>query len=259
MNLGGAPLMVPILNENGTWRREVPQTSYHKRLWITQVLPLSVEGITSWKADDSLAPASALAGQFNARAAYALQVRLTNSLDNPGEEGSSGPRDAAIRSLLYGLDQDGIRRVAPFVEIDRMQGEFAGGRWVFANIEGSLGPAAVRALVERAANGATELVVRPTFACYRRMEVPSFTVELRRPRGDTGKFVRGDAFLEITNDGGKRVAELRAPMISAGTLMTGHAILPETGGLRPLPPGFYRVHAAVMLRSANGDARPLCL
>ena len=254
VSLGGATLTVPVIKENSTWRREAAQTSYHKRLGITQIVPVPVDGITSWKGDDPPVLSSTVAGQFSARGAYALEVRFTNSLDNPDEEGSSGPREAILRTLLYGLDKAGIRRVASFVEIDRLQGEFAGGRWVFANFAGSVNTAAVRTLVERAADGATELAARPSFACYRGQEVPSFTVELLHPKGGAEKMVQGEAVLEITEDGGKKVAELRAPMAGSGTTVSGRAV-PTAEDLPSLAPGLYRVRAAVTLATADGHTR----
>ncbi|MEW6512280.1 MAG: hypothetical protein AB1428_15125, partial [Bacteroidota bacterium] len=36
VNLGGAPLAVPVRREGNRWHAEVRQTAYHKRLGITQ-------------------------------------------------------------------------------------------------------------------------------------------------------------------------------------------------------------------------------
>ncbi len=255
VNLGGAPLTVPVMNEKGAWRREASQVAYHKRLSITEIFPVPTQGIASWKeTEDSPGGAPLRAELFDPTGSYALQVRFSNSSDTPAEEGSSGPREAAMRSLIYRLDRGGIRRAAPFVEIDRLQGEFAGGRWVLANIRGSLKPAAVRALVERAAEGATDFVVRPSFACYRGLEVPSFSVQLRLPRRDAAKVLRGEAVLEIADAGGRKIAETRTTLTGAGDTITGSAALQEAEPRHPLPPGLYRVHASVTVGTPTGSS-----
>jgi len=47
LNLGGIPFSRPVVKVKDGWRREVRQTSYHKKLGITQAFPVSASDITA--------------------------------------------------------------------------------------------------------------------------------------------------------------------------------------------------------------------
>lgn len=69
----------------------------------------------------------------------------------------------------------------------RLQGLLAGGRWVLADLNGSLSARPLRPLIEDAALGAELLTAQPNFACYREGEKLSINVTLKSPasrRGD---------------------------------------------------------------------------
>ncbi|MGA2184723.1 MAG: cellulase family glycosylhydrolase [Bryobacteraceae bacterium] len=231
VNLGGVPFSVPVVRENGEWRQEVRQTAYHKALFITQAFAVSADRINSWQ------EGAVAAGSFHADAVYELYIRLTSTHEFADEIGSAGMREATMHALVYGLDRTGLRIAAPFVQIDRLEGPFAGGRWVLANLRGSLSPAAIRVLVTTASEGAREFEVRPSFACYYGDERPSFTVRLK------GRRTEKQCEIEVRNEAGSVITKL--------TGVSGEALMPA--GSPALPPGLYRVEARLgMLRCQTG-------
>ncbi|HEX2271334.1 MAG TPA: hypothetical protein VHH35_17440, partial [Pyrinomonadaceae bacterium] len=159
LNLGGVPLSRPVVADGPGWRAESHQTAYHKQLGITHSFPVkgSVPDV-----------------DFNARIdeVYELYMRLSSSNSEPDEAGSDGPREGFVEPLIAG------KTAAPVIQIDRMEAEFAGGRWVFANFSGTIESSAARALAGIAAQGARRFEVRSNFACYREGETPSLTVRL---------------------------------------------------------------------------------
>ncbi|NIR46841.1 MAG: hypothetical protein GWN99_20320, partial [Gemmatimonadetes bacterium] len=54
VNLGGAPLAVPVRRESGSWKPEVRQTAYHKSLGITQAFALDVSGLRPEEANPAV-------------------------------------------------------------------------------------------------------------------------------------------------------------------------------------------------------------
>lgn len=212
LNCGGVPLSRPVVRNASGWRAEPYQAAYHKRLGITHFFPVATSKIAKYESGHA-----ALAESFAAQEIYELYVRLSSSSNEPDEAGSDGPHEGVVESLIFGLNRDGLPIAAPVIQIDRLQAEFAGGRWVFANFTGSLTANAVRALVERASQGAARFRVRSDFACYRAGEVPSLSVEA------TG--VKGNASVEV-----------RDPV---GQLVTADITrIPRT-----VRPGLYQVHA----------------
>lgn len=230
VNLGGVPFSVPVVRENGEWRQESRQTAYHKELFITSAFEVPAGRIDSWQ------EGAVASNSFHADAVYELYLRLTSTHEFADEIGSAGMRDATMHALLYGLDRTGLRIAAPFVQIDRLGGPFAGGRWVLANLRGSLSPDAIRVLAFAASEGPSEFEVRPSFACYYGDERPAFTVRLKRPR-----VVTEPCELNLSDEAGKTIVKLVVPLTASAPLAVGEAQMPS--GSPALPPGFYRVEA----------------
>ena len=106
MNLGGVPLSLPVVREGTTWRTETSTSAYHKKLGITQAFAVDGATIASYRT-------SGLAEDPRLRADEVLElyVRFTGTKDIPSEDGSAGPRDAALRDRRRGpRRQAGTRR-----------------------------------------------------------------------------------------------------------------------------------------------------
>ena len=161
--LGGVPFAVPVAREGDAWVPESPQANYHKKIGLTHAYPVTSLGGMTLGAPDS-GEESLVAG-LDVRRAFAGYWRFTRTRSVPSEDGSDGEREAMLTPLVTLLDAGGTRLAAPVVQVDRLEGPFAGGRWVLAMCEGSIPAAALRSLAERAAGGIRRLEIRPGFAC----------------------------------------------------------------------------------------------
>lgn len=244
INLGGRPLSVPVVRDGNRWRQEVRQISYHRRLGITQTFPVPASGVTTYRANEEVDSAGSLARQFTATEFYALYVRFTENKDLPAEDGSSGPRDAILTPLIHGLAEDGTQVAAPIIMIDRLQGTYAGGRWLFATLNGGVTPACIRSLAEIALRKPIMLYAQPSFACYHDAEIPRFAVRLTRPGADPDSILHDECSLTIVDRAGDEVAALTVPLAGTGMLLRG-----EKGLKRTPRPGLYRVHASLRTKT----------
>ena len=174
VNLGGAPRAAPAVRDGAGWRILAGRTAYPKALGIVQTYPVAAAGLRCRAAAGSTELCAGLA----ADTVQELIVRLTTSPSRPSESGSDGEREGRVDALAYLFGDAEVPLAAPLVRIDRLQGRFAGGRWVFATGDRALPPATVRRLVEDAAAGASELTVRPAMAGFRPGETPVVTIRL---------------------------------------------------------------------------------
>ncbi|HVS30337.1 MAG TPA: hypothetical protein VMS98_02680, partial [Thermoanaerobaculia bacterium] len=154
--LGGAPFHQPVLDDN---RLGVRQATWAHELLIGPAD--AIETGSGWKA---VTPEPSWTIPISgAKKVYALTLRLARETDMPGEHGSEGPREAIARPLVH-LVHDGLPRATPLLEIDRIRGAEAGGRWLFAPSDAPLSAAAIRAIVQRAMAGASHIEARPVHA-----------------------------------------------------------------------------------------------
>jgi len=255
LNLGGVPFAVPVVRAGSQWRTENRQTAYHKKLGITQSFPVEAGTIASYRAANHFAEdkpknfaALDLANQLKAERVYELYVRFSSSNLIPDESGSDGLREAVLYPLVFGMNQEQRPIAAPIIQIDRLQGEFAGGRWVLANFSGQVSAVVIRSLAELAAQGAFEFRVRSDFACYRADETPQFTVDLRRPRGDIANLLRENCRLELRDGRGQMRSQLMIPLKGRGMHATGIGKLTDA---TTLAPGLYRIDAKVAVNGSS--------
>jgi len=240
INLGGVPLAVPVTRESKAWRREIRQTAYHKKLGITQAFSVGVPRIAGYNANSEFDASEALLDQFGLEEAFALYVRFASTKDFADEDGSAGQRDALMRTLVWCLSSVGVKSVAPFVVIDRLQGEYAGGRWVFANFKGTMTERAIRLLVDQAMQGPADFTVRPSFACYREGEIPSFQLQLSMPSREAGRNIPGVCEIEVMNDKHELVQKLSGKFNGTGDVVTSVVTMSRETRLLP---GLYKVVA----------------
>lgn len=242
LNLGGIPLTRPVVRVGSGWRAEAHQTTYHKQLGITHSFPVQTTEVTTYQA------ANELTNSFTAQEIYELYVRLSSTKNEPDEDGSDGPHEGIVRPLMLGLNRDHRPVAAPIVQIDRLLANFAGGRWVFVNFKGELGPRAVQVLAQTAARGAHRFEVKSEFACYRQGEIPSITLTLTRPKGDLEKLEVKPFLFNVRDESGQFVFQLTSTFDVTNTVATASAKLSDT---RNLAPGFYKLHARTTLDSAE--------
>lgn len=240
VNLGGVPLSRPVAREASSWRAEVATTAYHKKLGITQAFPVDASAIASYRS-----PGLRRDLDFTASEVYELYVRFTDAKDFPAEDGSAGPRDAVLRPLVVGLGEGSDVVAAPVVAIDRLQGAYAGGRWLLANFRGTIAPSALREIISHAAEGATEFTARMSLACYREGELPSVLLRLLRPQNDVKERLGGPCRVEILDERHRTIASVRVSLRGTGATSSAESVL-KPGHL---PPGLYEVRVTVPVKS----------
>jgi hypothetical protein len=246
VNLGGSPFAVPAGHDSVTWQPEVSQTAYHKALGITQSFAVDIAGLERYETHPSIAEATPSGGSLRAEAAWELYYRFTREKEYPDEDGSDGPREAVVTPLVSVFGDGEHPIAAPVVRIDRLLGPFAGGRWVLANLRGTLSPEAIRAFVEHAALGAHQLTAAPTFACYRDDETPTITVTLKTP--GTRRHATVSCRLEAFDGANNLVASATIPLDrSEFTAAATYSLQTRSGEV--LNPGLYRVE--VWLESSD--------
>jgi Cellulase (glycosyl hydrolase family 5) len=242
LNLGGVPLSVPVTNVRS---HLAPQTNYHKQLGITHAFPVKTASVSSYDA------APDLRNGIKPQEIYELYVRLSSSNNEPDEAGSDGPHEGVVSPMMLGMNRDRIPIAAPVIQIDRLQADFAGGRWVFANFSGSIDAGALRFLAERAAQGANRFEVKSEFACYRPGEIPLLSVQLRRPKGGLENLATKECSVELHDDSDRIISRQSLALDVEDTLAVGAAKISNAAALKP---GLYKIHARTSLNSTTDSS-----
>ncbi len=232
--LGGAPFHQPVRFTGGRWVAGMRQPTYAHELLIGPAEALDTRGLTG-----SLPDGSWSLPIEGASTVWALTVRLGTRADLPAEHGSEAHRDGIVRSLVHLVDARGIPRAAPLVEVDRLRGEHAGGRWIFAPTDARLDAALIRAIVARARGGASHLDAHPMHASVEAAETPVVRIALRRFAEDS-RLVR--ATLVLRDDSGREIFRTQVRPRQAG--LTFEASVPIQRP-SPLPPGLYHAEVAI--------------
>ncbi len=233
LNLGGVPLSRPVVRDNLTqWRVEPKQTTYHKRLGITHSFPVNA---STYKTSSSIL--SSTTDEF-----YELYVRLSSSNNEPDEAGSDGPHEGVVQPLISTVNSEGQMIAAPVIQIDRLLGEFAGGRWVLANLSSSIEPATIADLAQKASQGSSRFEVKSDFASYKPGETPALSVELHHPKRDWQKLTTKKCTIDVRNSADLTVSRLTVTLKPEGAKATGSVKLPDTVKLAP---GLYKVQATL--------------
>jgi hypothetical protein len=240
--LGGAPFHQPVRKEpapDGRFVLLMRQPTFAREFLI---------GPAEAVAGDAEPPASlrtaAVAGSGWESAwpevtrAWALTVRLTRRKDMEGEDGSSGPRDAVLRPLVHVLDPQGVPRLCPLLEVDRLRAGEAGARWVLAATDARLTAPVIREAVRRALQGAVELVARPVEASVDPGNAAQLRITLHRPIPHADERTPDRALVRVRDDSGGEVFSGQAVLQGPAELRTGLIAIRTSP---PLPPGLYHV------------------
>ena len=244
VNLGGTPFSIPVVREGLNWKKGSYNPNTHKHIGLTQSFPVSTEGVARYVGNDLIQGSADIIRECTVITVHELYVRFTTTIDFPSESGTSGPRDAALRAVVQGVSGAGRPLAAPIVLIDRMQGDFAGGRWVFAAFEGKVSAKGIRLMSELALEDSSEFTVMTPFACYYPGEQPLVQVRMRRPRGSVESFVSGPCALTVRDGRGAEIARLTVPLKGTGTVATGSSN-EALKTKRRLEPGLYTIEASV--------------
>lgn len=247
LNLGGAPLAVPVVKNAGGWRQEIRQVNFHKRLGILQAFEIENESKNFRSNIEELKEFSV---NTKIEKTFALYPRLTTQIEFAEEAGGDGAREGKMAALVQGIDAENRAINAPVVMFDRLQGEFAGGRWIFAAFTGTIETKTIKTLAETAGFGAMDFSISTNLACYRSGEKPILKIRFTCPKAGKNPFVLNNGLLNYYNDAGEKAGEIKMPVISFNHFLN------ESKNEVPLSnaakSGFYQVQFTTDLSTENG-------
>lgn len=243
LNLGGVPFAVPVQNN----KAETRQVNYHKRLGITQSFSIAGKDIESWQtlSKESI-PTNLL--NFSPKEIYEYYLKLSNVNDFPEESGSDGRREAKVESLCFGLDKNKLRIAAPIIQIDRLQGEFAGGCWMLASFKGDIEADLIRTLAEWASFGVINFNLKMDSSCYRSFEKNIVQLSFSRIKNQSD-FHPKEIVVSYFNDKNEKLGEMTLPMVSFRNFL--HDFRNEIPITNAKTSGFYRVHLTALILLKN--------
>lgn len=243
VQLGGSPFAAPVDGRPGARTAPSPNPSLAHRLGFVRAEPAEASRVVTWEviAAARAGPAPLSLDGFSPRHVPALDVLLSGPASRPDESGSDGPREGVLTPLVVGRSAEGTPRAAPVFRIDRVGGEFAGGRWLFALGDGTLPPSTLSALFASAAEGASVLSVRPAWAAFRPGEAPRTIVRLEGPRPREGEAAPSPVEVELLDPKGRRVSRGEVRLAREGTGWSGLLELPPLGAKAPR--GLYTLRA----------------
>jgi len=244
--LGGAPFHQPVRQVGDDWQLSPRQPTFAHRLLIGPAEAWQRAPYASYTS--ALLPATGFGEPFpEASTTWSLTFRLATRNDTPDDDGSAGPRDALVRPLVHVLDEAGLARGCPLLEVDRLRGDDAGARWVFAPSDAVLTAPIIRALVLRALEGASELYAVPVRACIEPGELPALRVTRRRPRPFADETPVASARVVLRDAAGRDIYSGDVRMSGPVQTSTGVLVVRTP---QPLGPGLYR--AMIELPAAEG-------
>lgn len=233
--LGGAPFHQPVLRQGDRWVPGQRQPSFAHALLMGPAEEVPTAGL---QAPQAVAGSGWQAALGRPERTWSLTVRFGVKKEALAEEAPDAPREAVLRPLVH-LSDGRLPRACALQEIDRLRGLHAGGRWVLATTDAALDAPAVRAMVDRALQGPSELEALPVQASVNPGDTPRFKVLVHRPGGQAPAT---RARLRVLDDQGQARLELEVPL--GGPASPRWAEVP-LATKRPLAPGFYRVELSL--------------
>ncbi len=240
--LGGYPFYQPVLGDEGNWVMGTPQPTYAHELLIGPADSIVLNSSPFYFKGAKLVSLHGVGfglDNFSLPSkVFELTVRFATKLYFPDEGGSDGPRNAVLRPLLQVVNENNLPIACPLLEIDRLQGATAGGRWILEPSDLKLDAAAIRKCVDLALEGASFLEALPVNACVDKGEIPVIRINQMIPgsEGDTKAASTVDVL--VRSQRGNTVFEGTTELVGTNGFSTG-TIAVRTRGL--LAPGLYTV------------------
>ena len=241
---GGYPFHQPVIrqighNNKGQWILGTPQPIYTHELLIGPADTIVINSSSFYSNNSKIINAN----EFNLKdismpsKVFELTVRFTTKKDFPGEDGTSGPRDAVLRPLIHIINGDGIPVACPLLEIDRLQGSEAGARWILEPSDAKLNSSIIKSCIERALEGASQLTAVPEHASVNKDEIPVIRINQYYPSSNK-KINPNKIEVSVIDDKNKKLFEGNITLSGYSEFQTGEIRIKTAV---PLPPGFYNV------------------
>lgn len=239
LNIGGSPFYQPVIRKDSVWIKGTSQQTFARKLLIgpSEKIELNSE---SFYNVNQIIPLNNIALEKNdipnPSIVYELTYRFTTQKDFPAEDGSSGPREAIVRPLVHIFNKNGYPFAAPIVEIDRLQGNNAGARWIFYTNNAKPTVALIKKLIDRALQGAIELTANPVFASLKKGETPLIRVNFFKPNNKSVTSIK--ISLRVLDEKKKSILNKKYDLTGINDFKTSTISL---DGLNNLSEGFYSV------------------
>jgi hypothetical protein len=187
--LGGQPFTRPAYRENNQWRLREFTMAFAEKLFINEYQATPGSQNLQFQPNENFAFLHLPAFEWNR--AWSLKIRLSDE-DLYPRSGSGGTIDARLDALAWAATKDAHRLAAPIVQIDHLQNNFAGGRWILVpcDLSASFFSNAASAkvfsvLIDQAQQGATDFTVRPTWPLFLPGEPVTLTVHWKPLHGSS--------------------------------------------------------------------------
>ena len=239
---GGYAFHQPIIEDHGRWILGTPQPTYAHRLLIGPADRLLLDSSPFYcKNSRMISPEGS---DFDARTfslptkVYELTVRFTTRNDLTDEIGSAGPRDAVLRPLVQIVNGDGVPVACPLLEIDRLRGDGAGGRWILEPSDAKLNASAITYCVAQALEGASKIEAMPVHSCVEENEIPAVRINQFRPSPDENDRTSSRVGIVVYSPTGTPVFTSSSEITGTREFLSGEIQIKTD---EPLQPGFYKV------------------
>ncbi|MFC1629231.1 hypothetical protein ACFL3H_09000 [Gemmatimonadota bacterium] len=241
LHLGGEPFTRPVTGPAGNRVLQPGTVSLLKELNLNRSYRVETGGARQiWlkQAETRPLPADAI---LPARSWVSiLEPRLSDTKHIDFEDGSDGPREGIVRPLSHiqlAGESERFPAAAGAFAIDRFEGRFAGGRWVFRLLSTPPADDELALLMFEASRPVTDSRINPLYGCFHEGEVPTVTLRLFEP-GATGDQDVDVRFTLTDPDG--RMSRPRSI-----TIRVGREGIAEISFPRHTEPGLYRLRAEI--------------
>lgn len=252
VHLGGSPFRIPVYFENGQWKKERAQTTYHQLLNIHEVLPVSSKPINYLAHHLDIPLFSNMEDLFTIEDTYNFVLHVTKNASIKHEMGSLGSMDVVITPLLKGISKNEREVAAPAVLMENIKGDFLGGRWIFINQQlcdafwTDKGASLITSLAQYCNIGVTEISLKTNYAIYDENENPRLSLQMQTLKGSSAKW---NVNITVSKDN-QTVYTVTEQIHSSGVIKTTPFHLPLN-----LSPGLYRI--TCQLNSDHNEKRIL--
>ncbi len=246
INIGGVPFYQPVLwessGEKGKWILGIRQPTWARELLIgpaeafelrkdEKYSIVNVDG-TGWIARKLEMPTKI----------FELVVRFATGKELENEDGSSGQREAILRSLIHIFDSSGIPRFSPLIEIDRLSGNSAGGRWVFLTSNMKIDSQTLKNLVRRGIEGSSEIKIFPVPACIEQGESLRIKLVIRRPKIKGWEKTLEKVKLIVKKEDGEEILSKNLSLYGERENRMGDFLFKTRGNIEP---GLYKIEVLI--------------
>jgi hypothetical protein len=185
--IGGRPFTRAAYQENNAWHLRAPDQAFARNLFLNYYAETHGSNGLKFLANAQFQFLNLPA--FDWQRAWSLTTRLSEE-GLYSRQGTAGTLDTRFDTLAWGTSQSGHRLAAPLVEMDHIENQFVGGRWILLNAE--LAPSfwtgdetrqLIPLLARRAEEGAEDFTVQPSWPLFLPGEPLTFSVHWLRFTG----------------------------------------------------------------------------